>query len=115
MKKLQERRGYKRFSVKNRSTVLISPTTVLSYGVLDISDSGLAFSYTGWEKWPKEGVKIDILDQEFFLENLPVLVISDVQLNEGSKKLRRCGVNFIDLKVNQEAILRQYIESVAAN
>ena len=113
MKTFQERRKHKRFSVKNRSTVLVSPTTILSYAVLDVSDSGLAFSYTGWEKWPTGGIKLDILDREFFLEDIPVSVIGDVKFDDGSKKLRRCGVKFIRLQKGQKAILKRYIASVA--
>jgi len=115
MKKFKERRKQKRFNINNRSTVLVFPNIVLSYGVLDVSDSGLAFSYAGWERWPKEGIKMDILDQDFFLENIAAKVINDVQLSKGSKKLRRCGVEFIDLATDQKEILRRYIESVAGN
>ena len=113
MKTFKERRKHERFIVKNRSTALISPTTNLSYAVLDISDSGLAFSYAGWEKWPKRGIKLDILDREFFLEDIPVSVIGDVQFDDGSKKLRRCGVKFTSLEKGQKARLRRYIASVA--
>jgi c-di-GMP-binding flagellar brake protein YcgR len=115
MKTFKERRKHERFSVKNRSTVLVSPTTILSYAVLDVSDSGLAFSYIGWENWPTNEIKLDILDQEFFLENIPISVIEDVRLDDESKKLRRCGVKFTSLMTDQKAILKQYIASVAAN
>ena len=115
MKTFKERRKHKRFSVKNRSTVLVQPTTILSYAVLDVSDSGLAFSYTGWEKWPAKGIKLDILDREFFLEDIQVSVIEDVPLDYGSKELRRCGVKFTGLDKSQKAILRRYIANVAAN
>jgi c-di-GMP-binding flagellar brake protein YcgR len=115
MKKFKERRMHKRFIVKNRSTALVSPTTNLSYAVLDISDSGLAFSYTGWEKWPSRGIRLDILDREFFLEDIPVEVIEDVRFDYGSTKLRRCGVKFTSLEKTQKAILRRYIASVATD
>jgi c-di-GMP-binding flagellar brake protein YcgR len=111
--KTKERRKHKRFPVKNRSTALVSPTTNLSYAVLDISDSGLAFSYTGWEKWPKRGIKLDILDREFFLEDISASVIGDVQLDDGAKKLRRCGVKFTSLEKGQKEKIRRYIASVA--
>jgi c-di-GMP-binding flagellar brake protein YcgR len=113
MKKLKGRRKHERFIVKNRSTALVSPTTNLSYAVLDISVSGLSFSYAGWEKWPKRGIKLDILDREFFLEDIPASVIGDVQFDDGSKKLRRCGVKFTRLEKGQKARLRRYIASVA--
>ena len=115
MRTFQEQRKNKRFRVKNRSTVLLSPTTTLSYSVLDISDSGLSFNYTGWEKWPARGLKLDILDREFFLENISVSVIKDVQVDYGTKQLRRCGVKFTKLGKSQKAKLGKYISSVAAD
>jgi c-di-GMP-binding flagellar brake protein YcgR len=115
MKTFEEHRKHKRFRVKNRSTVLISPITVLSYAVLDISESGLAFSYAGWEKWPTKGIKLDIIDQEFFLEDIKISVIEDVKIDNESNKLRRCCIKFIGLEATQKALLRQYIASVAAN
>jgi hypothetical protein len=92
---------------------MVSPTTNLSYAVLDISESGLAFSYIGWEKWPKRGIKLDILDKKFFLEDIPINVIKDIQFDAGAKNMRRCGVEFTNLKKEQKAILRRYIVSVA--
>jgi hypothetical protein len=115
MKSFTEQRIHKRFNVNNRSTVLTSPTIVLSYNVLDVSDTGLSFTYIGWEKWPQEGIKIDILDREYFLENIPAHIINDAQLNEKSKSLRRCSVEFGLLNEDQKYNLRRYIESVATN
>ena len=115
MKTFKERRRYGRHKVKNRSTVLTYPTTILSYSVLDVSDTGLSFTYIGWEKWPQEGIKIDILDREFFLENIPAYIINDIQLDEKSKNLRRCSVEFGLLDEDQKYNLRRYIDSVATN
>ncbi len=115
MKTLKERRKHKRLNVKNRSIVLVSPATILSYTVLDISESGLAFSCAGCENWSMRWIRLDFLDKEFFLENIPINVIEDVQLDYRSKKLRRCGVKFTSLETDQKAVLRQYIASVAAN
>lgn len=113
MNTFKERRKHERFIVKNRSTVMVSPTTNLSYAVLDISESGLAFSYIGWEKWPKRGIKLDILDQKFFLEDIPIKVIEDIQFDGELKNMRRCGVKFSNLEKDQKATLRRYIVSVA--
>jgi hypothetical protein len=115
MKTFKERRRYERYEVKNRSTVLTYPTTILSYSVLDVSDNGLSFTYMGWEKWPEEEIKIDILDREYFLENIPAHVVNDVRLNEKSKSLRRCSVEFGALDKDQKDILNRYIGSVSIN
>jgi len=109
MKSFKEQRIHKRFNVNNRSTVLTFPTTILSYSVLDVSDTGLSFTYVGWEKWPQEGIKIDILDREYFLENIPAHIINDAQLNEKSKSLRRCSVEFGLLNEDQKYKRRELI------
>ena len=115
MKTFTERRKHERIIVNNQSAaLLVSPTIVLSYDVLDISYSGLGFSYAGWENWPTEGqLKMDIIAEEFFLKNIPISVINDVHLAHESKKLRRCGVEFGLLNEDQKYNLRRYIESVA--
>ena len=115
MKTFKERRRHGRHKVKNRSIVLVHPTTILSYNVLDVSYTGLSFTYIGWEKWPPKGIKVDILDQEYFLENIPAHIINDVQLYEKSKSLRRCSIEFDSLARDLKNNLRRYIESVATN
>ncbi|KPK37015.1 MAG: hypothetical protein AMK70_00300 [Nitrospira bacterium SG8_35_1] len=115
MKIFKDRRKHERLSVNNRSTVLIYPTLILSYGVIDISNSGFAFSYAGWENWPPEGLKIDLIDQNFFLENVPIRLIDDVRLNDESKKLRRCGAEFNNVEADQQFVLTRFIESLATN
>ena len=115
MEKLKDRRKFGRYKVQNRSTVLTYPNIILSYSVLDVSDTGLAFTYIGWEKWPQEGIKIDILDRECFLENIPAYVINDIQLHDKSKSLRRCSVEFGLLDKDQKDNLRRYIESMENN
>ena len=118
MKTFKERRKHKRVSVSERSCVLVSPVKVLSYKVLDICDAGMAFLYAGWENWPTKGVKLDIIDQEFSLEDIPVRIITDMQYDDGSDTLimlRRCGVKFSRLKADQKLLLKQYIESLATN
>jgi tRNA-binding EMAP/Myf-like protein len=115
MNAFTERRKHERISVTNLSCVLVSPVMVLSYEVLDISNDGLAFSYAGWENWPRKEMRLDFIDQKFCLEDIPIRVIKDVGLDKGSKKLRRCSVKFTDLNVAQKTMLRHYIESVMAH
>ena len=112
----KERRKHERFSTKKKSAaVLAYPTIVLSYSLLDISESGLAFSYAGWEEWPKDGLKIDIIDEKLYLANIPIRVTNDIKINEQSRKLHRCGVEFKGLEKEQKNKLYQYIERLADN
>jgi hypothetical protein len=115
MNAFKERREHERFHVPNLSCVLVSPVMVLSYEVLDISNSGLAFSYAGWETWPRKEIRLDFIDQKFCLEDIPIRVIEDVQLSEESKKLRRCGVKFTALNTYQKTMLGHYIANVTTN
>ena len=116
MKLTKERRKHERFSTKKKSAAILAyPTIVLSYSVLDISESGLGFSYAGWEEWPKDGLKIDIIDDELYLSNISICVANDVKLNGQPRKLRRCGVEFRDLEKEQKDELISYIERLADN
>jgi hypothetical protein len=115
MEAFKDRRKHERFRVKNLSCMIITPILVLSYEVLDISNSGLAFSYVGWEKWPAKWIRLDIIDEKFYLKDIPFKIIKDVQLDEKSKTLSRCSIKFSALKDNQKAMLMQYIAHVEAN
>jgi hypothetical protein len=118
MEAFKDRRNYERFNVNNLSCILVSPIMVLSFGILDISDSGLAFGYscyTGWENWPMKGIRLDILDKKFYLEDIPFQLIENIRFNNGIKEFRRCGVKFICLETDQKARLRQYIRYVSSN
>ena len=112
----KERRKHKRFSTNKKSAaVLVYPEIVLSYNVLDISESGLAFSYARSVEWPKDRLKIDIIDDKLYLANIPIRVTNDIKFNEQSRKLYRCGVEFKGLEKEQKDKLYQYIERLADN
>lgn len=114
MKRDNERRKHERLGTNNTSAaVLVSPTIILSYSVLDISVSGLAYCYAGWEDWRQDGLKIDIIDEKFFLTSIPINVTHDVHFCYQSKKLRRCGVKFCNLEPEEKTYLWQYIQQLA--
>jgi hypothetical protein len=118
MEAFKERRNYERYSVNNLSCILVSPIMVLSFGVWDISDSGLAFGYschTGWENWPIQGIRLDIIDKKFSLEDIPFQLIENIRFNNGFREFRRCGVQFACLETDQKARLRQYIRHVSSH
>ena len=117
MKKFKERRRCERYKMLNSPSVMIYPERVLSYNVLDVSHTGLAFSYIGWDELPIEEIKIDFfdLDRELFFENIQAKVISDILLKEKQKNLRRCSVEFSFGDNDQKENWRRYIERVATN
>jgi len=115
MKTFQERRKHKRLNVKNRSIVLVSPATILSYTVLDISESGLAFSCAGCENWSMRRIRLDFLDQNFSLKDILISLIDDIRPGSGSGVLHRIGAKFTSLETDQKARLRHYIASMTAN
>ena len=114
MKTFKERRKHKRLSVKNRSIVLISPTTILSYTVLNINESGLAFCCVGREKWSTKRISLNILDHSFSLKDILINLIDDVRLDYGSMELHRCGVKFTGLAADKKVILKHYITNMTA-
>ena len=114
MKTLKERRKHKRLNIKNRSIVLVSPATILSYTVLDISESGLAFSCAGCENWSMRRIRLDFLDQNFSLKDILINLIDDVRLDYGSMELHRCGVKFTGLAADKKVILKHYIANMTA-
>ena len=96
---------------------------VISYHVLDISKSGVSFSYAGNAK-KCEGSNMDMT---FFLAtarsiNTPVKIIYDIDLNIKhlpyqletgdfqNPYLRRCGVKFDQLAPDQEETINHYIQ-----
>lgn len=118
----QERRMRRRFSVEDSGAVMVSPNSIISYCLLDISESGLAFSYNGTkaEKWIGKNCFLDFFGEDFSLENIPVKIISDNQLNpadlpprvkeELAPSLRRCGIQFLGLTDTQKESFSNYIK-----
>jgi len=75
--------------------------------IVDVSSSGLAFRYVDGQKMIDGPLELDILwdHMDVFLLNLKMEAISDFQLaNEfllGVIPIRRCGVEFVNLTVDQ--------------
>ena len=107
----KDNRKFSRFIVKGRANAILSPNHILPYQIIDISRNGLAFSYRGSLAWGDELLELILLDDEnFYLDKIPIRIISDSPLDESSQHLRRCGVQFGELTPSQEAQLEYFIQ-----
>ncbi len=126
---LQDKRACPRYLVSDSSAVILTPGNIVSYCLLDVSKSGLAFCYNGQSN--ENNVLKDAI-ATFFTENIgssdiSVKIVSDTELPEAdcrsqkepyiSKKpyLRRCGIKFNELSQDQENMLNGYIQSLSMN
>ena len=110
----KEKRKFPRYIVKGRVIAKLSPNDIMPYQIIDISRNGLAFSYHGSEAWGDELLELMLFDDEnFYLDKIPIRIISDSPLDESSQHLRRCGVQFGELTPNQKAQLEYFIQKHA--
>jgi hypothetical protein len=105
-----ERRRHKRFQVKDSAFVF----EAFKVGkIVDISMDGLAFTYDGHEQWPEKEIDLDLLiDDEIFLNQVPVRVVFDLIIAENSRQglvTRQCGVQFGRLTPYQVEQLEYFI------
>jgi hypothetical protein len=85
--------------------------------IIDISRGGLSFQYLADGGVSKESFELDILeaDNGFYLEKIPVKTVSDFEVaNEvpfSFIAMRRRGVKFRELMVDQIAMLEYFMEN----
>ena len=113
-----------RFAIHDGGAVMVLQNLIFSHSLLDVSESGLAFSYSvGVEhaNWIGEERKIDIFGEGFIISEIPVRIIYDKPFDDseigepfnGKKHhLRRCGVQFSTLNFQQKNNVDSYIESL---
>ncbi len=112
----KERRKHKRFQLPQGVFVGIGPHFTKLGRLRDLNMGGLAFRYIGRGD-STNGSYVDIFMDEghFFLGNVPIKVISDVEVVEkasfSSAALRRCAVKFKKLTRQQKAKLKEFIEN----
>jgi hypothetical protein len=121
-KKIHEKRSCPRYRAKDSSAVMLAPGNIISYCLLDVSETGLSFCYNCQ---PDESHLLNDAVLTFFPEragstDIPVRIVSDAELNEEdlhpsnndhSTKpyLRRCSVKFKPLSQGQEDTIHGYI------
>lgn len=91
------------------------PRIVKTASIIDINRRGLAFEYIGHKMWPTGFNTLTILQStgEIEIENMPYEVVSDFKAPSftKSKPIRKCGVRFGELTLNQTILLNHLLMS----
>ena len=127
---LRDKRSSYRFPVKDSSAaVLMTSGNIVSYCLLDVSKTGLAFCYNGRADRNEimNNTVVTFLAENSRSVDISVQIVSDKKLNKDAlwlptkedrsnvPYLRRCGVKFNSLSPHQEDILNTYIENLKMN
>ncbi len=103
----------------NTAAGVIKSDSSKEYQIIDISKGGLAFRYAECGDQSirlneSDELTINLAEEDFYLDNMPCKIISDVALAEdapsGSVSMKRCGIQFGDLSPNQTELLDYFIE-----
>ncbi len=91
------------------------PRIVKTASIIDINRSGLAFQYISHKMWPTDFNKLLISQttDEIEIDNVPYEVVSDFKASSftKSKPIRKCGVKFGELTLNQTILLNHLLMS----
>ena len=98
---------------KPRLFNLGKPRTVKTASIIDINRKGLSFQYISHKMWPPDFNKLSILQttDEIEIDNVPYEVVSDFKASNyaKSKPIRKCGVKFGELTLNQAILLNHLL------
>ena len=98
---------------KPRLFNLGKPRIVKTVSITDINRRGLAFQYISHKMWPADFNKLSILQttDEIEIDNVPYEVVSDFKACNftKSKPIRKCGVKFGELTLNQSILLNHLL------
>ena len=121
-----DRRLAPRFTTADTEALLVSPSLIVPLNLLDISETGLAFSYINGsehENWIGEEREIDLFGEDFWILDISVKIVSDRPfshfemselLNAERFHLRRCGVQFSALNPKHKSQFNSYVESLGS-
>ena len=94
------------------------PRIVKTASIIDINRRGLAFQYMSHKMWPADFNKLSILQitDEIEIDNVPYEVVSDFKASNftKSKPIRKCGVKFGELTLNQSILLNHLLMSYSS-
>lgn len=112
-----ERRSHKRYEAAYGAFAVVGPQAARLGQIKDISMSGLAFKYLAEEARSNARHEMDIIIRQngFHIQNLPIRIISDFELNKenafSTVKLRQQGVQFGDLTPDQTSQLEYIVKN----
>lgn len=111
----KEHRQHERIPAQMEPVVMVTEPppsfwVVISNSILDISEGGIGFTYSGWEEWPDGTLNLSIVVDEMSVDGIPAKVVSDAPFDKGVVSTRRCGMEFGDLTETQRDIVRKIIE-----
>jgi hypothetical protein len=119
MKKLPERRKYKRFQAADGALAVLRPSWPHSATIgqiIDISRGGLAIRYIAGEERSNDSSKLSIVfaDHSFYLPKVPTKTISDLEIARMpfiSMTPRRRSLQFDGLTRHQVSELEYFIQN----
>ncbi len=89
------------------------PCIVKTASIIDINRRGLAFEYISHKMWSADFNKLSILQTTDEIDNVPYEVVSDFKASSftKSKPIRKCGIKFGELALNQTILLNHLLMS----
>ncbi|MCP4342464.1 MAG: PilZ domain-containing protein [Desulfobulbaceae bacterium] len=124
-----DKRSFARYPTKESCAVMLTPGHIMSYCMLDISKTGLAFCYDGKADASKllNNVAVTIFTENDISPDISVQIVSDTEISEENlcnpsekgnsqnRYLRRCGIKFNSLSQSQKKMIHGYIQNLEAN
>lgn len=112
-----EYRTSRRFTVRERSSVVLLPDNISSERILDISEKGIAFAYRGRGLGNRvhDRAVVNIKAPNAGLSSVSVRIVSDCEIkmvDNDDDGLRRCGLEFVDLSDDQLKMIAAIIEAL---
>ena len=110
----KERRHHERFKLPDEALVFLGKDTG---AIVDISKGGLAVHFTVFEKElaPPRTLDIFFAQAHFYLPNIPVLLVNEVQTLPNSLfstlRVKRLSMQFGPLSNEQQTLINDFISS----
>ena len=110
-----ERRSYRRFRLKNKSSFILSHEWPALGELIDISKGGFSFTYQAEDEWLDQLRAGCMLfgDHESCLNDMPLKVVSDRPVDDVSEGnsvvVRRRSIQFEELSDEQKFLLECFI------
>lgn len=106
-KTFKERRAHRRFYVEGFA--LNSDASVCAH-LVDIGLGGMAVRFVESTAWSSKEEEPGVISgQNFHLDNIPLITVSESELNNGLYAIKRCGIKFGNLTPDQQYTIENII------